>query len=182
MSCCWNDICSWKDEKKTITFLICLNIFYLSALYFKSSLLSLLIQFLFFNALFGILKKKLNLKISMCQSDCNQSKQEENIQKLYYQLFDKLNQYCDLLRNIILLNDFKNLIKLVICLLFLIAIGDWFSTLTIVILGIDIYILINYKLIDQKLKDSYNLAMDMTQKLVIDKIPKYNDAKIEKID
>jgi hypothetical protein len=57
-----------------------------------------------------------------------------------------------------------------------------FSTLTIIIIGIDIYILLQYKAIDEKLKDSYNLAMDMTKKFVIDKIPKYNDAKIEKVD
>ena len=60
MSFCWNDICSWKDQKKTITFLICLNVSYLTALYFKTSLLSSLLQFLFFKSLFEIIKQKLN--------------------------------------------------------------------------------------------------------------------------
>ena len=182
MSFCWNDICSWKDQKKTITFLICLNVSYLTALYFKTSLLSSLLQFLFFKSLFEIIKQKLNLNLKMGKSDCDKSTQEENIQKLYCQLYDDLNKYCDTFRNIILLNDIENLIKLVICLLFFIVIGDMFSTLTIIIIGIDIYILLQYKAIDEKLKDSYNLAMDMTKKFVIDKIPKYNDAKIEKID
>jgi hypothetical protein len=182
MSCSWNEICSWKDQKKTITFLICLNVTYLSSLYFKTSLLSLLLQFLFFKSLFGITNKKLNLNLKICESESDQSTQEENIQKLYCLLYDELNKYCDKLRNIILLNDYENLFKLVICLLFFITIGNMFSTLTIIILGINIYVLLQYKSFDEKLKDSYNLAMDMTKKLVIDKIPKYNDAKIEKID
>ena len=182
MSCCYNDIVTWKDQKKTLLFLAILNCTYLTALYFKTSLISLFLQMFFFNAFFTIIKKELNLNINLCKSNCESSSEKERIEKLYVKIYDESNKYLDKLRNIILLNDFEGLIKLVICLLFLIAVGDCFSTLSILVLGIDIYILIQYKVIDEKIKESYNLVSDNFQKYVVDNIPKYDEHKIEKVD
>lgn len=182
MSCCYNDIVTWKDQKKTLLFLAILNCTYLTALYFKTSLISLFLQMFFFNAFFTIIKKELNLNINLCKSNCESTSEKERIEKLYVKIYDESNKYLDKLRNIILLNDFEGLIKLVICLLFLIAVGDCFSTLSILVLGIDIYILIQYKVIDEKIKESYNLVSDNFQKYVVDNIPKYDEHKIEKVD
>lgn len=182
MSCCYNDIVTWKDQKKTLLFLAILNCTYLTALYFKTSLISLFLQMFFFNAFFAIIKKELNLNINLCKSNCESTSEKESIEKLYVKIYDESNKYLDKLRNIILLNDFEGLIKLVICLLFLIAVGDCFSTLSILVLGIDIYILIQYKVIDEKIKESYNLVSDNFQKYGVDNIPKYDEHKIEKVD
>ena len=64
MSCCYNDIVTWKDQKKTLLFLAILNCTYFTALYFKTSLISLFLQMFFFNAFFSIIKKELNLNIN----------------------------------------------------------------------------------------------------------------------
>jgi hypothetical protein len=182
MSCCYNDIVTWKDQKKTLLFLAILNCTYFTALYFKTSLISLFLQMFFFNAFFSIIKKELNLNINLCKSNCESTSEKESIEKLYVKIYDESNKYLDKLRNIILLNDFEGLIKLVICLFFLIAVGDYFSTLSILVLGIDIYILIQYKAIDEKIKESYNLVSDNFDKYVVDNIPKYHEHKIEKVD
>jgi len=166
--CCSKDL--WKNPKKTICFLICFNLGYFYLRNNKIGMISLCLTLTLYKILFCIVVKKLN--ISFCNCNCNpqNENQEEKLKKTedcFLKGINKINDIVEMKENA----DYKIVFFCILLILF----GENFSTLSVFVLGVDIYVLLHYGTLKDKIKEYYNKYSQM----VVEKIPKYKGEKID---
>ena len=169
-SCCNCSKEIWKEPKKTICFLVLFNIGYLYLRHKQTGLISLFLKLTLYKILISIVVKKFD--ISCCKSGCcnELGNQEEKIKK---------NEEC-ILKGINKINDIiemkENADYKIICFcILMIMIGETFSSLTVIVLCVDIFVLLSYGKINDLIKENY----EKYSKMIIEKIPKFKDEKID---
>ena len=170
------DICNWKEPKKTIRFLISLNLFYLCYLYFKPSFFSLFIQSIFYHTLIAMVCHKFDIKMpnNFCHKRCGENVDiKKEAEECYIKTYDNVNKILDKLRDMILLTDIKNLIYLVVVCLVIISYFSHFSSLTVIVLAINLWILVGYIKSNKNLSNKIETFKKNAKNLVEKKIPKY---------
>ena len=169
-SCCNCSKEIWKEPKKTICFLVLFNIGYLYLRHKQTGLISLFLTLTLYKILISIVLKKFD--ISCCKSGCcnELGNQEEKIKK---------NEEC-ILKGINKINDIIEMkenadYKIIGFCILMIFIGETFSSLTIIVLCVDIFVLINYG----NYKDLIKQNFEKYSKMILEKVPKYKDEKID---
>ena len=169
-SCCNCSKEIWKEPKKTICFLVLFNIGYLYLRHKQTGLISLFLTLTLYKILISIVLKKFD--ISCCKSGCcnELGNQEEKIKK---------NEEC-ILKGINKINDIIEMkenadYKIIGFCILMIFIGETFSSLTVIVLCVDIFVLLSYGKINDLIKENY----EKYSKMIIEKIPKFKDEKID---
>ena len=175
-SCCNCDICNWKEPKKTIRFLIILNLFHLWYLYFKPSFFSLLIQSIFYHTLMAMICKKFNIewpKVFWHKKCGENSDIKKETKDCYIKTYDNVNKILDKLRDMILLTDIKSLIILVAVCLVITSFFSHFTSVTIIVLAINLCILLGYINSHKSITDKIENTIEKVKHIIENKIPKY---------
>ena len=175
-SCCNCDICNWKEPKKTIRFLIILNLFHLWYLYFKPSFFSLLIQSIFYHTLMAMICKKFNIELPkvFCHKKCGENLDiKKETEQCYKKTYDNVNKILDKLRDMILLTDIKSLIILVAVCLVITSFFSHFTSVTIIVLAINLCILLGYIKSHKSITDKIENTIEKVKHIIENKIPKY---------
>jgi hypothetical protein len=173
--CEFDDICNWKDPKKTIYFLIYLNLSHLFYLYFKPSLISLIVQSIFYHTLIATLCEKFNVKLPniFCHKICNEEQDiQKEAEKCYINTYDNVNKILNKLRDMILLNDLK-IIYLILSCIIIITFFSHLTSVTVIILAINLYFLITYLKKNEKLTQKLEKSVENIKNIIENKIPKY---------
>merc|ERR1712096_515142 len=100
---------------------------------------------------------------------------KESIEKTYCCVYDCLNKLMDLVRKIVLMHDFPELVRCVIGLLFVITFGPYFSTLSLMVITFNMFILSCFTVVSSKVKELSTVAIELSTKIVNDAIPKYKE-------
>jgi len=170
-----SEVLSWKSPMVTAGFLLVLNLKYLIMFkWMEMTLLQLVSYFFLFTVIIGIIKKKLTGEC--CEN--NNCFKKENVEKTYTYTYDRVNLAFDGLRKIILLQNNKGLVKLVITLLFFITVGNWFTTLDLLILIFDGYIVFSFVSETEEYKTYRTKLSEFTKDqiaYVSSRIPKYKE-------
>ncbi len=160
----------WKEPKKTICFLVLFNIGYLYLRHYQIGLISLVLKLTLYTLLISIVAKKFD--ISCCKNDCckDSGNKEEKLKK---------NEEC-ILKGINKINDIIEMkqnadYEIIYFCILMIFIGETFSSLTIIVLCVDIFVLLSYGKINDLIKENY----EKYSKMIIEKIPKFKDEKID---
>jgi len=170
------DICNWKEPKKTLRFLISLNLFYLCYLYFKPSFISLFVQSIFYHTLIAMIFHKFGIKMpkNSCHKNCAENVDiKKEAEECYIKTYDNVNKILDKLRDMILLTDIKNLIYLVVICVVIISYFSHFSSLTVIVLAINLCLLFGYIKSNKTLSKKIEDLEGTIKHLVENKIPKY---------
>jgi len=169
-SCCDCSKEIWKDPKKTICFLVCFNITYFYLKYNQTGLISFCLTLILYSIIICICVKKFD--ISYCKINCcnDLENPEEKLKK---------NEEC-ILKGINKINDIIEMkenadYKIIGFCILMIFIGETFSSLTVFVLCVNIFVLINYGNVKDLIKQNY----EKYSKMIIDKIPKYKNVKID---
>lgn len=100
---------------------------------------------------------------------------KECVEKMYYKIYDCTNKALDKLRKVILLHEVPSLIRLLVSLIFIVTFGTYFSTLSLIVIGINLYIISNFGTIKQQIRNYSTIAIELTSKILSDNIPKYQE-------
>ena len=163
-SCCNCSKEIWKEPKKTICFLVLFNIGYLYLRNKQTGLISLFLKLTLYKILISIVVKKFD--ISFCKSGCcnELGNQEEKIKKNEECILKGINKINDIIE----MKENADYNILYFCIL-MILFGETFSTLTVIVLCVDIFVILHYGNLKNQIKEYYNTY----SKMIIDKVPKY---------
>ena len=161
---CGKDL--WKKPKETICFLICFNLTYLYLRHYQTELISLCLKLLFYTILFSIIMKKLDIPCCKEGNCCCSSSEnpEEKIKKTEEYVLKGVNKINDIIE----MKENADYNILYFCIL-MILFGETFSTLTVIVLCVDIFVILHYGNLKNQIKEYYNTY----SKMIIDKVPKY---------
>jgi len=143
------------------------------------SLITLFSYKLLFFTLFSIAKKKYS------QDDCKECSfyKKETVERVYSTIYDKVNLLLDKLREIILLQNTKNLAKLLVTITFFITFGNLFDTLTLALLLFDFYVVFNFVSKTEQYTTYRQTLHDFSHQqygLIKSMIPKYVESQKKK--
>lgn len=167
------DLYTWKDPKKT---LIALAIFNFSFIFIKClniSTISLILNSLIYFTIFKLIMA--NFAGEQSNSASKNEIKEETITKMYTFLYDTINKTIDEVRAICLLSDKGNTLRKIILLVLVRWISSFFSTMTFIVLMVDVLILLNYGNMYNIMKETVSTVLEQIGRIINEKIPKYSE-------
>lgn len=173
--CCFKDLLSWTNPKKTLIFLVTFNFFFLFLKYLQISTISLIFTGLLYFSVYKLIQFQFfsNKNLTCCNIPCEIK--QETISKIYLFIYDKLNRYIDEFRSLCLLTDKAATLRKLCLLIFLRWISSFFSSVTLIILIIDGIFILHYENMGNIVKETINTVLTQIARIVNEIIPKYSE-------
>ena len=173
--CCFKDILTWTNPKKTLISLVIFNFLFLFLNYLQISAISLIFTGLLYFAVYKLIKFHLFPSKNLTCNNTPCEIKQETITKIYLFIYDKLNRYIDEFRSLCLLTDKAATLRKLCLLIILRWISSFFSSATLIILIIDGFVLLHYGNMGNIVKETINTILSQIARIVNENIPKYSE-------
>ena len=120
--------------------------------------------------------KKFNIELPkvFCHKKCGENSDiKKETEDCYIKTYDNVNKILDKLRDMILLTDIKSLIILVAVCLVITSFFSHFTSVTIIVLAINLCILLGYINSHKSITDKIENTIEKVKHIIENKIPKY---------